>query len=304
MAIGYRFLLCAFIIFVLFFATYRPIASLGGGDVRALIIVDVQNDFTSGGALAVPSGDDIIPVINELRSRYYGNGFDVILLSQDWHPSNHVSFASQHRGYKMFSAINLTYTSTGDLCRDEKVLCSYAKNCSTALADETRTVEQKLWPDHCVIDSEGAKFHPHLVTRDEDHIVRKGSYAQIDSYSAFYDNGRFASTSLDELLKSHHVTSLYVVGLATDYCVSSTAIDAVSLGYQTTLILDATRGVSADTSDAAIANMKSLGISLVNSTALSDIFTASESSVSTTVLLLVTAVFVVFLTLVLLRLAR
>ncbi|WP_322971814.1 bifunctional nicotinamidase/pyrazinamidase [Faecalibacter sp. LW9] len=171
--------------------------------MKALIIVDVQNDFIPGGKLAVPEGDTIIPRINELQKK-----FDLVVATQDWHPANHKSFASQHEGKNPFDIIELN------------------------------GIQQTLWPDHCIQGTPGANLHLDLNTNRIEAIFRKGTNPEIDSYSGFFDNGRKKNTGLHGYLQDRKVDAVYVCGLAADYCVYYTAMDALSLGYSTS-ILDA-----------------------------------------------------------------
>lgn len=171
--------------------------------MKALIIVDVQNDFIPGGKLAVPEGDTIIPRINELQKK-----FDLVVATQDWHPANHKSFASQHEGKNPFDIIELN------------------------------GIQQTLWPDHCIQGTPGANLHQDLNTNRIEAIFRKGTNPEIDSYSGFFDNGRKKNTGLHGYLQDRKVDAVYVCGLAADYCVYYTAMDALSLGYSTS-ILDA-----------------------------------------------------------------
>ena len=182
--------------------------------MKALIVVDIQNDFLPGGALAVKDGDQIISTVNELMHK-----FDLVVATQDWHPKDHGSFASNHNGRKAGDEIEL-----------------YGLN-------------QILWPDHCVQNTQGAEFSEKLEITRFDKVVRKGTDILIDSYSGFFDNGRKKDTGLNDYLKSHHVEVVFVVGLATDYCVKFTAIDAVELGYRTFIVPDATKAVNLQQGD-------------------------------------------------------
>jgi nicotinamidase/pyrazinamidase len=199
---------------------------------RALILVDLQNDFLPGGALAVPDGDLVIPVVNELMPR-----FELIVATQDWHPQNHGSFAANHPGKQVFEQVTLA------------------------------GLPQTLWPVHCVQLSSGAALAPKLRSELVSHIVQKGMDPQVDSYSGFFDNNRRAETGLNAYLRSHEVTDVFVAGLATDYCVKATAIDARSLGYNVTLIGDACRGVNLSPNDVAgaIQEMKDAGVNVIES---------------------------------------
>ena len=178
--------------------------------MKALIIVDVQLDFLPGGALAVPNGDEIIPLINELQSYV-----DLVVATQDWHPAGHKSFASAHEGKNVFETIEL------------------------------EGLEQVLWPDHCVQGTPGAGFSPDLHMNHVEAIFRKGMEPGIDSYSGFYDNGHRKATGLGAYLKGRGVTEVWVCGLASDYCVYFTALDGLEQGFKTTLIEDASRPIDA-----------------------------------------------------------
>ena len=176
--------------------------------MNALIIVDVQNDFLPGGALSVEKGDSVIPVINGLQ-----NKFDLVVATQDWHPSDHKSFSSSHPGKKVFEEITL------------------------------EGLPQVLWPDHCVQETEGAEFSSKLNTKKIEAIFRKGMDKNIDSYSGFFDNGKKKATGMGDYLKGRGVSSIYVCGLAADYCVYFTALDGFEMGFQSTIITDATRAI-------------------------------------------------------------
>lgn len=182
----------------------------------ALLIIDVQNDFCPGGALAVPDADAVIPVINRLMS-----GFRHVYFTQDWHPRGHVSFASSHPGQLPFGRITLPYG------------------------------EQILWPDHCVEETIGAAFHPRLEIRPDATIVRKGCRSDTDSYSAFFENDRRTPVGLDALLRQAGVRRVVIAGLATDFCVARSAIDACRLGYEVTVVESGCRGIDTDGSLAA-----------------------------------------------------
>lgn len=179
--------------------------------MKALIIVDVQNDFTRGGRLEVPHGEEIVSLVNQLQGV-----FDLVVATQDWHPADHKSFASSHPGRKPFEQIDLN------------------------------GLEQVLWPDHCVQGSPGAAFHPDLKLERVAAIFRKGMDSGVDSYSGFYDNGHVHNTGLAGYLRDRNVSEVFVAGLAADYCVYYTAKDALGEGFDTTLITDATRPISAD----------------------------------------------------------
>jgi nicotinamidase/pyrazinamidase len=176
-----------------------------------LIVVDVQNDFCPGGALAVPSGDEVVPVINRLAAR-----FENVVLTQDWHPRGHASFASSHPGKKPFETTELSYGT------------------------------QVLWPDHCVQGTPGAAFHPNLDTQRAQLVVRKGFHRAIDSYSGFLEADRETTTGLAGFLKEKGYRRLYVCGLATDFCVAWTALDARATGFEVGVIDDACRAIDLD----------------------------------------------------------
>jgi nicotinamidase/pyrazinamidase len=200
--------------------------------MRALIIVDVQNDFLPGGALAVPHGDEVIPVINRLQ-----NDFDLVVATQDWHPEDHGSFAANHEDKKPGDRIELN------------------------------GLDQILWPVHCVQDSKGADFAAALDMSKVEKVFTKGTDKEIDSYSGFFDNGRKKATGLGDYLKSKGVKEVVITGLAADYCVKFTALDAKGLGFDTTLVKDATRAVNLQPDDfeKALEEMKQKGIKVVES---------------------------------------
>ena len=191
---------------------------------RALLLVDIQNDFCAGGALAVAEGDSTVDVANTLIAWCKARG-EAVLASQDWHPADHGSFASQH---------DVAPFVTGEL---------------DGLA-------QTFWPDHCVQHSEGAALHPLLHQRAIDAVFHKGENPRIDSYSAFFDNGHRRQTALHDWLQQHGIKELFVMGLATDYCVKFTVLDALQLGYQVSVITDGCRGVNLHTQDSATAFME------------------------------------------------
>lgn len=193
---------------------------------KALIVVDVQNDFLPLGNLAVPTGDEVIPVINSLLPK-----FDLIIATQDAHPKNHISFASRHKK-ELFSI---------------------------------KGVEQTLWPDHCVQGSIGMEFPRDLNSEYFDLILRKGTDSELDSYSAFYANDHQTSTGLKGYLTNLGVEKIFICGLATDYCVYYTALDAKFAGYDTSVIINACRGVNvpAGSVDKAIEDMRDNGIKVI-----------------------------------------
>lgn len=200
--------------------------------MKALILVDIQNDFLPGGALAVPDGDAVVPVANDLQA-----AFPLVAATQDWHPANHGSFAVNHPGKKVFEQI------------------------------EWNGLPQTLWPVHCVQGTWGAEFAPALRRERIAKIFHKGTDAGIDSYSGLFDNGRRKSTGLDEWLKAAGVAEIFVCGLAADYCVKFTALDGARLGFKTHFIQDASRGVNLRPNDVrdAIAEMNRAGVATVQS---------------------------------------
>lgn len=202
--------------------------------MNALILVDLQNDFCPGGALPVKEGDQIIPLVNKLQER-----FDLVVATQDWHPPDHLSFARHHD------------KAPGDVIT-------------------LNGLEQVLWPDHCVQGSKGAEFVPGLDMKKVDRVFQKGTDKWIDSYSGFFDNGHRKATGLGDYLKQKGVEEVYIVGLATDYCVKYTALDAVGLGFKTTVVEDACRGVNLNEGDVerAIDQMRKAGVRIQNSSEL------------------------------------
>lgn len=204
----------------------------------ALIVVDVQNDFCGGGALAVPQADEIVPVVNRLAEQ-----FPLVVATQDWHPLDHISFAANHPGKQ-----------PGDI----------------AMLEDG---PQVLWPVHCVQDSPGAAFHPQLDAGRFVRVFRKGTDPRIDSYSGFFDNQRRRSTGLHEFLRQSGVNQVYVCGLATDYCVKWTVLDALVLGYRAAVIRDACRGVGLQPDDVekALREMAAAGAELVDADAVLDV---------------------------------
>ena len=195
---------------------------------HALIVIDVQNDFCPGGALAVPEGDAIIAGINRIMKQA-----DAVILTQDWHPAGHSSFASSHPDQAPYSVIKMAYGP------------------------------QVLWPDHCIQGSNGAAFHPDLDQSCADLIIRKGYNPAIDSYSAFFENDHITPTGLEGYLRSRDITRLTIVGLALDFCVHFSAVDAARLGFDVTVRQDLCRAIDLDGSlDDALTAMRSAGVSL------------------------------------------
>jgi nicotinamidase/pyrazinamidase len=198
--------------------------------MKALLVVDIQNDFLPGGALAVREGDKVVPVANRLMRE-----FELVVATQDWHPAGHGSFAANHEGRKVGEVVELA------------------------------GLPQILWPVHCVQGTRGAELAPRLEVERIGHVVRKGTDAAIDSYSGFFDNGHRKATGLDEFLRGRGVTELTIVGLATDYCVKFTALDARQLGYKVRLVEEGCRGVEVKAGDMAraVAEMRGAGVEVV-----------------------------------------
>lgn len=202
--------------------------------MNALLAIDVQNDFCPGGALAVPDGDAVVPIINRLSQH-----FDHLLLTQDWHPAGHHSFASAHDGHAPYDVVELAYG------------------------------EQVLWPDHCVQGTDGAAFHPGLDTTRAELIVRKGFRPTIDSYSAFFENDQQTPTGLTGYLRERRITTLFLAGLATDFCVKWSALDGLKQDFDVTVIENAVRGIDADGSLAqAWDEMRDAGVRIMDSDAV------------------------------------
>lgn len=201
---------------------------------RALLLIDIQNGFCPGGNLPVAGGDEVVPVANELMA---SGAYDLVVASQDWHPANHGSFASQHPGKQPFEM------------------------------GELSGKPQMMWPDHCVQGTNDAEFHPDLNLDGIDYVQRKGQNVNVDSYSAFRDNDRAALTGLADHLAEKGVTELDLCGLATDYCVKFSVLDAVEMlpGVKVRFIEDASRGIDPKGVAAAIAEMKAKGVAIVRS---------------------------------------
>ena len=203
--------------------------------MNCLLIVDIQNDFLPGGALAVPEGDAVIPVINRLQDR-----FDLVLATQDWHPPDHGSFAASHPGHKVADVIELD------------------------------GVPQILWPVHCIQNSPGAQFSTALDTTRLARVFRKGIDRKIDSYSTFFDNAKRRSTGLADYLREQNVREIFICGLATDYCVRFSALDALELSFPVTVIEDACRGVNLQPDDSvnALRELRKAGAKIQSSSGL------------------------------------
>ena len=195
---------------------------------EALIVIDVQNDFCPGGALAVAGGDEVVDPINVLMER-----FGTVILTQDWHPADHASFAANHPGAEVFSEVQMPYGP------------------------------QTLWPVHCVQGSDGAAFHPGLHLDRAHLVIRKGFRSAIDSYSAFFENDRETPTGLAGYLRERGISRLVMAGLATDYCVAYSALDARAHGFEVEVRLDACRGIHLNGSmEAQLAAMRAAGVAL------------------------------------------
>ncbi len=206
-----------------------------GRNTRVLLVVDVQNDFCPGGSLAVEQGDEVVPVINGILPK-----FDRVVATQDWHPRDHVSFASTHPGRKVLDVVD---------------------------ADG---IEQVLWPDHCIQGTRGAELHPRLEVGRIELVLRKGMHRRLDSYSVFFENDHVTDTGLRWYLQGMGVDTVYVCGLTTDYCVRASALDARRLGLSVTVIRDACRGVDFPTGsiEKAILEMEKAGVRMADSSEL------------------------------------
>ena len=199
------------------------------GDEDLLLVIDVQNDFCAGGALAVANGDEVVPVINRLTK-----SFGHVVLTQDWHPAGHSSFVTSHPGSAVFDTINMPYGP------------------------------QTVWPDHCVQGTAGAEFHSQLETKRAELVIRKGFRAGIDSYSAFFENDRRTSTGLAGYLRDRGLRRIFLVGLATDYCVYYSAVDARQLGFDSVVIEAGCRAINlAGSLDTAWSAMAAVGVQRV-----------------------------------------
>jgi nicotinamidase/pyrazinamidase len=201
--------------------------------MKALLLIDIQNDFLPGGALAVPKGDEIIQIVNALQPK-----FDLIVATQDWHPKDHKSFASQHKGKNIFEVIDLD------------------------------GLQQVLWPDHCVQGTPGAEFSDKLEMNKVEAIFRKGTDSHIDSYSGFYDNGHRKTTGLAHYFRGMNVTEVYIAGLAADYCVYYSVKDSLHEGFKTFFIEDATRAINAEAFENTKKNITDKGGKIINSNSL------------------------------------
>lgn len=200
---------------------------------EALLVIDIQNDFLPGGALAVPDGDQVVAVANVLMRQ-----FNLVFASQDWHPADHCGYADRYPAQKTFDVITLD------------------------------GIEQVLWPRHCQQDTQGAAFAAQLETQHFSAVIQKGTDPHIDSYSAFYDNGRRKQTDLAARLHAAQVTKLYLVGLASEYCVAYSAADALQAGFETLIIEDGVRGLNEADTQKAFADLRAKGVRFTHSQAL------------------------------------
>ena len=196
--------------------------------MKTLVIIDIQNDFLENGSLEVPYGNDVIEPINQII-----NNYALVIATKDWHPPDHVSFASNHPGKKIGDIVNVD------------------------------NLDQILWPDHCVQESKGSDFPITLNSNKINKIIYKGTNSKIDSYSGFHDNGKIRSTGLSDFLKTNNVTSVDYVGLATEYCVKFTVLDSIMEGFNTRVILNCIKGINLEESDKALNDMRLKGINLL-----------------------------------------
>ncbi|MEC7895329.1 MAG: bifunctional nicotinamidase/pyrazinamidase [Bacteroidota bacterium] len=196
--------------------------------MNALILIDIQNDFLSGGSLEVPKGDEIIDNVNSIMDNY-----NIVVATKDWHPKDHISFASNHKNKNVGQIIKIN------------------------------NLDQMLWPDHCIKDSKGSEFPKKLDSHKIHKIFYKGVDSDIDSYSGFYDNGKIRSTGLSNFLKKSNINQVDIVGLATDYCVKYSSIDAYNEGFKTKVLCSCVRGISVQTTEIAFKEMKDMGISII-----------------------------------------
>lgn len=201
--------------------------------MKALLLIDIQNDFLPGGALAVPGGDEIIDTANQLQQH-----FDLVAATQDWHPAGHKSFASSHPGKSIFDQIRL------------------------------HSLPQTLWPDHCIQGTPGACFSEKLNMNKVEAIFRKGMNPEIDSYSGFYDNGHQKTTALADYLLGKQVKQVYLAGLAGDFCVYFSGLDSLQEGFETYIIEDATRAISSEGFASAMQDFRQKGGQLISSSEL------------------------------------
>lgn len=211
--------------------------------MRALLLVDIQNDFLPGGALAVPKGDEIIPVVNDLQGY-----FDLVVMTQDFHPENHGSFASNHEEKNPGELVDLN------------------------------GLAQILWPDHCIQGTQGAEFAEKLDQTKVRKVFPKGTDAGIDSYSGFFDNGHRKATGLEDFLRDQQVTEVFIAGLAADYCVKFTALDSLAAGFRTYVITDATKGVNLEMYDTreAFEQLNREGVTLLPSSEVKAMLAGQE----------------------------
>ena len=196
--------------------------------MNALILIDIQNDFLPGGSLEVPKGDEIIDNVNSIMDNY-----NIVVATKDWHPKDHISFASNHKNKNVGQIIKIN------------------------------NLDQMLWPDHCIKDSKGSEFPKKLNSHKIHKIFYKGVDSDIDSYSGFYDNGKIRSTGLSNFLKKSNINQVDIVGLATDYCVKYSSIDAYNEGFKTKVLCSCVRGISVQTTEIAFKEMKDMGISII-----------------------------------------
>lgn len=258
----------------------------------ALMIVDVQNCFVEGGTLAVDGGRKIVDVINDIRKQYDDattlSLFDMVIRTQDWHCPHHASFASMYKDKVAFDKLTLTYNKTGSLCTHPLLKPTdthlpdygpYGIDCSSLSTADTRTIDQVLWPNHCVQHTDDAKFVSELTVKDTDHVQQKGMRCDVDAYSAFYDNGHFEEYSqLAKIMKDKGIQRVFMTGIALDYCVYYSAADAAQFtDMKTYVVLDATVGIGQETIDAAMKDMKNKGVKFIRSHQILDVVNHASS---------------------------
>ncbi|CAL1526788.1 unnamed protein product [Lymnaea stagnalis] len=242
----------------------------------AMLVLYIQDCFLPGGSVAVNQGETIIPIINNIR-KDSGELFKLVVLSKESHCPHHVSFASSHPGKAPYDVVQIKYLTNGTLCSDNinQTKVPGVLTCPANL--ETLPFQQKLWPDHCVEDvtsgPTSSSISKQLTVSTSDVIIKTGTTCQLDTYSAFYDNGHLFETELEGTLKSNQINTVFVMGLAPDFDVTHTALDAISLGYKTFTVVDASKFRANGTEDEALAEMSEKGVVLIRSDEVKDFLT-------------------------------